>query len=271
MSDPAQTLADDTAMRALALLTALRNSVLASIAAAGPAYATRYQSLLADIDRAITVFRADAGLLTQSALRLAAEAGDAGAIDAARAAKLEIPAAYIGISDTLVRTASQYTFTLLDDVSTRARARITSSLQLAALGGMSYDALVTQLGSNRNGMPEVFAKDAQSLEAVVRTEIMRIRNMAYADQTSQLAERYTGMRKQWLHSTQAPGATRWQRRTARINHVAAALTTADAPIPVDEPFNLGGGITARYPHDPLLPPGETVNCRCRMLLVPPPP
>lgn len=46
----------------------------------------------------------------------------------------------------------------------------------------------------------------------------------------------------------------------RPTHVAAG----EQRVSIDEPFIVGGS-RLRFPHDPLGPPGETINCRCTML------
>lgn len=268
-ADPIDIIADDAAARALELLQALRREVLASIVAAGSQYATGYRTLLAEIDAQLVVFGQRARGVMQTALTLAADAGNVAALRDARAAGITAPVSYTGVSETLVRTASEYTFNLLDGVSAAVRARITREVRLAALGGLPYTDLLERIGRDLNKTPQVFTDEVRSVEMVARTEVARLRNMAYADQGQELAARMPGTMKRWIHSVQAPGATTHQRYAARANHIACAEETAANPIAFDALFDLGDGITARYPHDPVLSAKETVGCRCRLMLVAP--
>lgn len=268
-ADP-DALGEAAARAMLEVLRALRREVAASVLAAGPGYAAGYRALLADVDRLTAAFAAGAKAAVRGPLALAAASGDDAALADARRARLDVPLSYLGVSDQLVRTATDYVFTLLDGVTARVRERITREVRLAALGGQSFTALAERLAADLNATPKVFTEEARSVEFVARTEVSRLRNMAYADQAGQLADRYPWLRKRWLHSASAPGATTAQRRAARPNHVEAAAETAARPIPFAAAFDLGSGITARYPHDPLLPASETVGCRCRLMLVAPP-
>lgn len=58
-----------------------------------------------------------------------------------------------------------------------------------------------------------------------------------------------GVSKKWVHGLS---------RDARHNHVALDGTRID----FEERFDLGGGIYALHPHDAILPPSETIGCRC---------
>ncbi|WP_408956223.1 phage minor head protein [Natroniella sp. ANB-PHB2] len=69
--------------------------------------------------------------------------------------------------------------------------------------------------------------------------------------TNNLTASKAGMKKKtWRHV----GAG----QDHRENHKALDGKT----VKIHEPFDLGNGITAMYPHDPELPPGEVINCYC---------
>ena len=68
-----------------------------------------------------------------------------------------------------------------------------------------------------------------------------------------------GLLKRWVATP--------DKRT-RESHLRAHIRYAANPIPVSEPFVVGGA-RLRFPLDPNGPPGETINCRCRELVVHP--
>lgn len=259
------TLSDDAARTALGLLNELRRQCLASILSAREPLSTSYRALLAEIDALIVTYQRQFTTQMGQALQVAAEAGDAAVLADAKAASLDVPLSYVGVSPQLVATAADYSSSLITALASDARARITNAVRLAALGGSSTTDLVVQIGKNLNSA-SVFGTIAARAEAIARTEVSRVLNTAWHEQAAQLAERYPGMQKAWEHSVGAPGATKHQRRTARPNHVALSQ---DDPIPFSERFDLGNQITAAHPHEWSLPASETVGCRCRLRLVPP--
>ena len=68
-----------------------------------------------------------------------------------------------------------------------------------------------------------------------------------------------GLTKRWIATA--------DNRT-RPSHLAAHMRYGENPIPIEEPFIVGGA-ELRYPCDPLGPPEESVNCRCRMASIVP--
>lgn len=188
----------------------------------------------------------------------AAEHGDASIVDDARAGGLEFYRAYMGVSEQLVRTASEYTASLVTALSNEARAAISREVRLAALGGRSITDLITRIGKSLDD-PSTFKTLASRAEAIARTEVSRVYNMSAFDQATELAARLPGTRKVWEHSASSPGFSSHQRSHSRANHVACAEETSANPIPFDALFDLGS-FQARYPHDPLLPASEVVNC-----------
>lgn len=266
-ADP-ETLADDATIATLDVLNALRKEVLASILATREPLSSTYRDLLREINALIVTFQRRLTHTMTPHIETAASAGDQQVLDDAIAAGLTVPMSYVGVSPTLVRTAADYSASLITALSDEARNAISREIRLAALGGRTTTDLIARVGKNLTD-PSVFTSLSARAEAIARTEVSRVRNMAYDDQGQELAARYPGMTKKWVHSTQAPRASSHQRSTARANHVALAERTAAKPIPFDASFELGNGLTARYPHDPLLPASEVVNCRCRAVLIAP--
>ncbi|MBV6425153.1 MAG: hypothetical protein NAOJABEB_02967 [Steroidobacteraceae bacterium] len=251
------------------LLEQFRREVLASIVGTQEPFVATYRQLLAEIDAYLTSLHAGMVRALGEQLERAAEAGDADALDELRGSSLDLRS-YVGVSPELVRASAEYVADLVTGVTDETRARLTREVRLAALGGRTTTDLIERIGRTLNDRG-VFRTLAERAEAIARTETARIRNTAHYQQSVELAGRYPGMRKQWVHAVSAPGATGHQRRMSRPNHVALAARTAGEPIPVDESFSLGGGITARFPHDPLLPASESVNCRCRVAVIAPEP
>ena len=88
--------------------------------------------------------------------------------------------------------------------------------------------------------------------AVALTETLRAHSVA---QQEALIQNPAVESKEWVH-------TGSYRNKPRENHAAMNGTV----VPKDEPFTLEGadGVTyyPMYPRDPVLPPGESVNCHC---------
>ncbi len=96
---------------------------------------------------------------------------------------------------------------------------------------------------------------AYNAERIIRTEMGRAFNLASHSQQLVVAERVPGMLKRWVASGDA--------RT-RESHLAAHMRYLANPIPVSEPFHVGGSLLM-YPGDPNGALSEIINCRCRTL------
>jgi len=91
---------------------------------------------------------------------------------------------------------------------------------------------------------------AYNAERIIRTETGRAFNLASHSQQLAVAERVPGMLKRWVASGDA--------RT-RETHLAAHMRYLGNPIPVSEPFHVGGSLLM-YPGDPNGAPSEIINC-----------
>jgi len=88
-------------------------------------------------------------------------------------------------------------------------------------------------------------------ERIMRTELLTIQNSASWIKLNDAKTRFPDLKKVWF----ATGDDR-----TRDVHLAAHGQVVD----VDEPFIVGGE-EARFPGDPLLSPGNRINCRCRVI------
>lgn len=70
------------------------------------------------------------------------------------------------------------------------------------------------------------------------------------------AQNATGVEKGWLH-----GGSQEPRET----HLAAQDKYLNDPIPIDQEFHLGNGVTCDYPGDPSLGPEDSCNCSCMVV------
>lgn len=263
-------LQDDASDEVLQLLERYRREVVGLILSTRDPLSAYLRQLLAEIDQVMARFGREISTTMRQQIQLAAANGDQAVLDDVQAAGIDVPLSYVGVSDQLIRTASAYTAELVTNLTSDARSRITREVRLASMGGVATQALIDRIGRNLTSA-SVFGTIATRAEMIARTEVSRVRNMAAYDQASELAQRHPQLRKRWVHSIGSPGFSKHQRSHSRPNHIALHAATEADPLPMDALFDLGNGITAMYPHDPALPAGEAVNCRCRLLLVAPEP
>jgi hypothetical protein len=151
-----------------------------------------------------------------------------------------------------LQALQSYGATLIRGLTDYARARIKQEVELAVLGQKPAVEVIKEIGRNLSG-PSVFGTVARRATVIHRTEVARVQNQATIDRIGQISQRYGDARKRWLHAhigIPRPGHLALDRTTV----VAAGtfeLRSADGKI-----YHVQG------PHDPILPVGEVVNCRC---------
>lgn len=99
-----------------------------------------------------------------------------------------------------------------------------------------------------------FGIDMNKTNRQARTEMLRVDSMTDYQRTTQVAKITPNLRKNWLWSHKPDG---------RPSHQAAENRYMNNPIPIGEPFKVGGA-DLMYPHDPAGPAKETINCGCKM-------
>lgn len=261
---------DQTVRRLVAHLQAVRKEIAASLVGIDPERFQAFQlkalkSNLADI---LNRFEASLGAETRALFGQIYEAGGRMAIDPLTAAGVE--GVFFQPSTAQLNVILDFTADLIQDITGDMRGRIEAQVTRSLLGQQSpfktMKSITDMLGvKSRDGVwgrrrrPNVVKGVAARAEAILRTETTRAANIAHHGQQLLAAQQTPGLRKRWM----ATGDS----RTRRSHLVAHAATFSD-PIPIDEPFDVGG-FKLMYPGDPAGPPGETINCRCRVVTVHP--
>lgn len=261
-------LSERTTREALRTLERYRRELVALLVASEGSLATSYRRLLRETDALAATYRGQLALPFRLAVEQAAELGDAAVLADLGLSRIDV-LSYSGVNPALVRVAGEYVADLTEKLVVNINARVTMHIRLAALGGIPFTTLLDRIG--RDMTTGTFKPAKSRIETIAQTEVSRLYNMAYFDQATELAARYPDMRKVWVHAVSSPGVTKVQRERSRANHMQVARDSAAEPLPMDALFDLGKGITARYPHDPALPATETNRCRCRLRLIAPEP
>lgn len=264
-----ETLDHETIKRLVELLQETRRNI-SDLLAAGPDQMEQFRltRLRGSIDRLIRDFEAALRPTLFNALNTADDIG---------ALSVTEPLAAIGLSGnfniiapTLLNISADFSAELVRNIGDDMRRGINGALRMAALGQESpFGAMkrVTDvLGVKaRDGVwgtfnrPEVVKGVAARAEAIVRTEMTRMHNLGHHSQGLALAQSVPGLKKRWL----ATG----DRRTRR-SHLAAHRRSARRPISADAAFRVGRA-KLRFPGDPRGPAEETINCRCRVVIIHP--
>lgn len=253
-------------------LQAIRERIVGVLATYGaPLTHSDMRRAITEIDRMLIGWSNDATLLTRTAVDLAATAGDAEVLDTLRAGRIEVPLGYVGVSDSLLRVSQQYTADLVRDVTTEGRTRIAQIVRRGALSGTPLNIMTDLIGRDLDTPGTAMGSIRKRATDIARTEVSRVYNTAYWEQSTEAGQRYPELRKAWDHVNDAPGLSAYQRRNSRPDHIAMDRRTTLEPIPVSEPFVFPDGTRMQHPHDPSAGAKHTTNCRCRMRLVTPDP
>lgn len=169
----------------------------------------------------------------------------------------------VAVDPGVVAYAADWSANEIVGVTAALKARVRGQITNALAGGMTRAQLVA-------GIRDAFSgKVTQGrIERILRTEV--ITAFTQMDAAAHVAMKRAGVDliKVWRHSGKAP-------HRARDSHEAIDGQERE----LDEPFNVGGGATARTPPgnvghkamvplDPRLPPEEAIHCGCYVIEVP---
>lgn len=157
------------------------------------------------------------------------------------------------ISTNLLDTLTEFTTSKLGNVATDLQSRINAEIHLGILGqktpGQIADAI---LGAGLEAHPDSFMTAQQRAETIVQTELGRAFSMSTELGINKAQEVLPEMEKMWVHAGHP--------KQARLSHVAAH----GQHVPADGTF-LIGGITMKYPRDPLGGAKNSVHCGCELV------
>lgn len=217
----------------------------------------RLQQVLADVNRLSEDFAVEVSAKLGREIERAWQAGQA-------VSGVTIPALSSPSLATL-GVAQSYVADLVTKMTNEMKAELTRQIRLATLGGTSPLQLMRDLsdylGSKHALKAGTIAGEtvegiAYRAEVITRTELNRVFNESAWRRIEDRAQAIPGMTKTWI--TAGDGRVRVSHE--RLN---------DVTIPVDEDFEVeaddGTIYAARGPHDPRLPAGEVIMCRCRLV------
>jgi hypothetical protein len=253
----ADKMSDDGVKRVIRMLSDARKEVAATVAS------TEWQAyylpqMKAAIERALEDFGQKYGVEMQDMQRQFWDHG----ID-----MVDLPLREIGIwqampaiDTTMLSILQGYSSDLVTGLTKDAVKRINTEITLGLMGQKSPYEVLGAVGRNFKDK-SIFKSIRDRADTIVSTETGRILESASHLRKQAAASVIPGLKKVWFygHSPKSP----------RLDHQAAAARYAPGgdpgPIPVDEPF-LVGGEKLMYPKDPAGSAKNTIRCGCTSLL-----
>ena len=174
---------------------------------------------------------------------------------------LNEPSLFVPVSmDNAVRATWNISSTLITEITQETASKINERLILGLIQNKPPFEIVSQvtglLQGNKLGFPTLNARSW----AIFRTETSRMFSNATMLQMNQASEIIPESRKQWNHGVFGLGLYK------RVGHEAL---DGDSVL-MDESFtNPVTKEVIRFPHDPLAPASEVVNCGCALSMVMP--
>jgi uncharacterized protein with gpF-like domain len=174
------------------------------------------------------------------------------------------------LAPSQVNVALDFSAELVQNITGDLRSKINTQLRQATLAQQSpFEAMrgiAKALGVNSEdgvwgtrNRPDVVEGVAARAEAIARTEMTRINNLAQSSTQQQAGNLIPGLLKRWISTA---------RGNTRDSHISAHRRYFNDPIPINQPFRVGRS-DLMYPGDPRGEAKETVNCRCTMATIVP--
>lgn len=209
------------------------------------------KAIRAQIDRAGSDFAKKLTVSLHANQEAAFHLGSSAALQGFKAAgiTLKLPL----ISNQLLTAAKDYSADLITNMTSDAIEEISAILRRGIITGENPYKTIKAVEENLFGDAEgLFAR----AEKIVRTENGRMYEVANQARLEQIAKDVPGMKKIWVAGDD--DRTRESHRQAGMDYAPGG---AIGPIPVDQPFIIGG-VELMMPNDPDGEPHEVINCRC---------
>lgn len=250
----------ETVERALQYLIEMRGRLQILLTSAETFNAFRITELTTSIDRLIIGYEAQLIGLNTRALITAARFGALSVIEPLQAAGVA-SVGFFQPTPAQLNVLLDFSADLIRGISQDMRRAINTEIRMAALGERStisaMQAVNEKLGIPTGRKPPTGI--AYQGERIIRTEVGRVFNLSNFSQQQVTAKVVPGLLKGWI----ATGD-----RRVRLSHIRAHVKYSKEPIPIDQPFIVGGA-KLMYPLDPAGPARETIQCRCRSVTVHP--
>ena len=160
------------------------------------------------------------------------------------------------LSEETLRNAQVFGADLVTGITEYIRTEINKKLMLGLIGQKSQTEVINEIAGRLPG-PSVFGNVRTRAMIIARTETNRILSLSSTERMKQIGEKVTDLMKTWKHSHLG--------HPPRLNHLALD----GVKIKYNEKFQLVGADGVLYeidgPYDPILPVGETANCRCGII------
>lgn len=241
---------------ALGLLERVQTEVIGRIAKGGSEFTLSVQrQVLSAIEARIEDFRRELNSTLDRDLSKAFDLGNKLVDEPVRI----ITQPLLNISREAVQVMTRYTASLVTGLSDALRAGVDETLQRAALGSLSVQEAIDDVGRTLSD-PGPFRSIAARAETIVRTEVLRIQSIAtqarMKAQSVEVEKAGWHLFKSWL--TAGDVRVRETHRQAGKDYMEDGNP---GPIGVDEYFVVDGE-ELLYPRDPGGSAKNTILCRC---------
>lgn len=160
---------------------------------------------------------------------------------------------------------NNYVPSLIQQVTDEVQKKVQNLLQHAMLGGLDTRGMVDQIGDvvgplkpGQRAPRTIFSRAEIRARNIMRTETNRLHNLTHDSRIRELAAKFPGVGEKWIHRP----SNEPRPRHAALHGQVIYPGVEGKP----STFNVGG-TEAKGPHDPKLPPGESINCHCGLQVV----
>jgi hypothetical protein len=264
-------LEDGTIKRLIALLQDVRKDMALTLAdnATTDFEIFRTQNLISSVDNIIVNFQSGLSKNFNTSFVGAGKLGVEIVANPLDTIGLNV-SSFNALAPSQVNVALDFSAELVQNITEDLRSKINTQLRQATLAQQSpFEAMrgITKaLGVNPDdgiwgtrNRPDAVKGVAARAEAIARTEMTRINNLAQSSTQQQAGNLIPGLLKRWIATA---------RGNTRDTHISAHRRYFNDPIPINEPFRVGRS-ELMYPGDPRGEAKETINCRCTMATIVP--